>query len=464
MSVREGSVTTSVRVVSAVVVTLALSLAAREIGRTAAGANWPSFRGTMAAGVADGHTLPSDWSVPAARNIRWTAAVPGLGHSSPVVWGNRLFVSTAISGVEKPELKVGLYGDIGSVNDTSEHRWLIYALDAASGKLIWEKTVNTGVPKIKRHPKATHANSTLATDGRYLVAFFGSEGLYAFDLDGTLLWKKDLGVLESSFYVVPDAQWEFGSSPVIYQDRVIVQCDVLKGSFIAALNVKDGREIWRTARADVPTWGTPTVHVEAGRAQVIVNGYRHAGAYDVDTGKEIWRLQGGGDIPVPTPVVAHGLVFLTSAHGPMAPLYAIRLTATGDISLKPGETSNPFVAWSYPRDGAYMITPVVYGDYLYNAKNNGVMSCYHARTGERMYQTRLGSGTSGFTASPVAGDGKIYFTSEDGDVFVVKAGPAFELVAKSPVGDVCMATPAVSQGVIYFRTKSQVVAIATPSR
>jgi outer membrane protein assembly factor BamB len=241
---------------------------------------------------------------------------------------------------------------------------------------------------------------------------------------------------------------------------VLVQCDVLKGSFVAALSLEDGREIWRTNRDDVPTWGTPTVHVVGGRTQVIVNGYKHAGAYDLETGKEIWRLQGGGDIPVPTPVVAHGLVFLTSAHGPLAPLYAIRLEATGDISLKPGETSNQFVAWSYPRDGAYMITPVVYGDYVYSAKNNGVLNCYKARTGERMYQARLGGGTSGFTASPVAGDGKIYFASEDGDVFVVKAGPAFELIATNAMNDVSMASAAISKGVIYFRTKTQVVAIA----
>jgi outer membrane protein assembly factor BamB len=259
--------------------------------------------------------------------------------------------------------------------------------------------------------------------------------------------------------MAPDAQWGFASSPVIHGDRVIVQCDVLGGSFIAAFNLEDGREIWRTPRGDVPTWSTPTVHVVGGRAQAIVNGYKHAGAYDLETGKEVWRLGGGGDIPVPTPVVAHDLVFLTSAHGPMAPLYAIRLHATGDISLKPGETSNASVAWSYPRDGAYMITPVVYGDYVYSAKNNGVLSCYNARTGERMYQARLGGGTGGFTASPVAGDGKIYFASEDGEVFVVKAGPVFELLATNPMDDVCMASPALSRGVVYFRTKTQVVAV-----
>jgi len=425
-----------------------------------AGQNWPSFRGEAAAGVAEGFPLPSAWSVPASKNIRWKTPVPGLGHSSPVLWGGRLFVTTAVSGVGDPELKVGLYGDIGSVNDSSVHRWVVYALDAASGKVIWEKTVRTGVPAVKRHPKSTHANATLATDGRHLVAFFGSEGLYCFDLDGRLLWQKDLGVLDSAFFMVPDAQWEFASSPVIYQDKVLVQCDVLKGSFLAAFSVRDGREIWRTARQDVPTWGTPTVHVAGGRAQMIVNGYKQAGAYDVETGREIWRLQGGGDIPVPTPVVGHGLVFLTSAHGPVAPVYAVRLEATGDVSLKPGESSNASVAWSYSRDGAYMSTPLVYGDHLYNIRWNGVLHCYDARTGERLYQTRLGGGTSGFSASPVAGDGKIFFASEDGDIYVVKAGRAFELLATNAMGDICMASPALANGTIYFRTRSQVVAVA----
>ncbi len=425
---------------------------------------WTSFRGANASGVSDGQPLPVEWNVPGGRNIRWKTPIPGLGHSSPVVWGNRLFVSTAISGASNPELKVGLYGDIASVNDGSHHRWLVYAIDTASGKILWEKTVHSGVPKVKRHPKSTHANSTLATDGRRLVAMFGSEGLYCFDLEGKILWQKDLGVLDSAYYQVPDAQWAFGSSPVIYQDRVLVQCDVLKGSFLLALNIADGSEVWRTPRQDVPTWGTPTVRADAARAQVIVNGYKHAGAYDLATGKEIWRLTGGGDIPVPTPVVAHGLVFLTSAHGPLAPIYAIRLNASGDISLKDGETSNQFVAWSYPRDGAYLITPVVYGDYIYVTKPNGVTSCYDARTGKRQYQARLGGGTSGFTASPVAGDGKVYFASEDGDVFVVKAGPVFELLATNSMGAVCMASPAISHGVMYYRTQSHVVAIAATAR
>jgi outer membrane protein assembly factor BamB len=435
-----------------------VSPAADEKGT--AGTNWPSFRGTNAAGIAEGYPLPTTWDATTSGNIQWKTPIPGLGHSSPVIWGNRLFVSTAISGLEKSQLKVGLYGDIGSVQDDTSHRWIVYCLDKQSGRIVWERTVNTGVPRVKRHPKSTHANSTLATDGRHVVAFFGSEGLYCFDVDGKLLWKKDLGLLNSGFYVAPLAQWEFGSSPLIYQDRVLIQCDVLNGSFVAALNLHDGNEIWRTPRDDVPTWGTPAVHEDGRIAQMIVNGYKHTGGYDVTTGKELWRLSGGGDIPVPTPVVARGMVFITNAHGKMAPIYAIRLNATGDISLKENETSNQFVAWSSARDGAYMITPLIYGDHFYSCKNNGVLSCYEADSGNKIYQERLGTGTSGFSASPVAGDGKIYFTGEDGDIYVVKSGPRFEILAKNSMGEVCMASPALSGGTIYFRTQSHVIAVS----
>ncbi len=442
--------------ISLFVVLAGLSLPA---GAQAPAPAWPSFRGANAAGVADAAALPTEWDVPSGRHILWQTPIPGLGHSSPIVWGTRLFVSTAISGAGKPEMKVGLYGDIGSVSDTSTHRWLVYALDTSTGRIAWEKTVVTAVPKVKRHPKATHANTTLATDGRHLVAFFGSEGLYCFDLDGTLLWQKDLGVLNAAFFAVPDAQWEFASSPIIHNDRVLVQCDVLNGSFVAAFSLKDGRELWRTPRRDVPAWSTPTVTVVNGRTQMLVNGYKHAGAYDVDTGKEIWRLSGGGDIPTPTPVVAHGLVFLTSAHGPVAPVYAIRTDATGDVSLKAGESSNSGVAWSYNRDGAYMATPVVYGDLLYNCRTNGALHVYQARTGERAYQARLGGGMTGFSASPVAGDGKVYFPSEDGDVYVVKAGPAFTLLARNAMGAPLMASPAIVGGVMYFRTTTHIIAV-----
>ncbi|MEO6222297.1 MAG: PQQ-binding-like beta-propeller repeat protein, partial [Vicinamibacterales bacterium] len=296
--------------------------------------------------------------------------------------------------------------------------------------------------------------------GTHIVAMLGSEGLFAFDMKGKQLWKVDLGPLDSGFYMVPAAQWEFGSSPIIHDGKVIIQADVQKGSFLGAFDVKTGKELWRTARQDVPTWSTPTIHQVGGRTQVLVNGWRHLGAYDFATGEEIWRLKSvGGDIPVPTPIVGNGMVYLTSAHGAGAPVFAIRDTAKGDITLEPGATANAHIAWSSPRDGAYMISPVLYQGLLYVSKNNGVFAVFDAVTGEKVYQERLGDGTTGFTASLVAADGKVYFTSEDGDVFVVKAGRTYELLSKSPLGDYAMATPAIADGTLYFRTGSAVIAV-----
>jgi len=421
--------------------------------------HWPTFRGPNASGIAEGFATPTKWNVPAGENVKWKTPIPGLAHSSPVIWGNQLFITTAISGQTNATLRVGLYGDIKSVEDDTSHKWMIYCLDKRTGKILWEQVAYTGVPKIKRHPKSTHASSTPATDGKRVVAMFGSEGLFCYDMKGKLLWKKDLGVLDSGFYMVPAAQWGFGSSPIIFEDKVFLQCDVQKGSFVAAFSLKDGKEIWRTSREDVPTWSSPTVYRSGDRKLLLLNGYKHIGGYDAATGKEVWRLKGGGDIPVPTPIVAHDLVFITNAHGRMAPIYAIRLDATGDISLGENATSNQYVAWSLPRDGAYMITPLVYGDYLYCSKENGVLNCLEAKTGTRVYQERMGDGKSGFTASPVAAAGKLYYSSEDGDIYVIKAGPKFELLAKNQMGEICMATPAISEGTLYFRTQGHVVAI-----
>ena len=424
-----------------------------------AGLDWPQFRGIGATGVAEGFSLPTTWNAADGTNILWKTPIPGLGLSSPIVWKNDVFISTAISGQTDAGLKVGLYGNIASVTDDTAHEWRVYALDKQTGKVRWQQTAYKGVPKIKRHTKSTHANSTLATDGERIIAFFGSEGLYAYDMRGTLLWKKDLGVLDAGYFMVPEAQWETGSSPVLHDGMVIVQADVQRGSFLALFDAKDGRELWRVARNDVPTWSTPTIHRVNGQTQILVNGMRHVGAYDFKTGQEIWKLSGGGDIPVPTPVVSEGLIYITNAHGPASPVYAIKETATGDISLKPGTASNEHVAWSAARSGGYMCTPLVYRGLVYIVRYNGVLNVFDAATGEKKYEARLAGATSAFSSSPVANDGKVYIASEDGQVFVLAAGPKYEVVAMNEMSTPVLATPALSEGRLILRTQDQIMAI-----
>jgi outer membrane protein assembly factor BamB len=423
------------------------------------GVDWPQFRGIDASGVAEGFPLPVTWNVESGQGVRWKTTVPGLAHSSPVVWRDMVCVTTAVAQNKEEALKVGLYGDIAPVDDATPLSWEVHCFDKKSGAKRWSAVSHKGVPRIKRHPKSTHANPTLATDGRHLVAMFGSEGLYTYDMSGKLLWKKDLGVLESAFFMAPEAQWGFASSPVIREGMVLVQADVLKGSFLAAFDVTSGKETWRTPRSDYPTWSTPAVHTSAGRSQVIVNGFKHVGGYDLRTGKELWRMKGGGDIPVPTPILHRDLVFITNAHGPAAPIFAVRASASGDISLAPNVDTGAHVAWSQQREGAYMQTPIIYGDLLYVCRDNGVLGVYEAATGKRLYQQRIGAGRSGFSASAVAGDGKVYYTSEDGSVFVIKAGNTFEQLAENPLGETAMATPAISEGTMFLRTRTRLVAI-----
>jgi outer membrane protein assembly factor BamB len=423
------------------------------------GVDWPQFRGIKAEGIAEGFSLPATWNAANGENVVWKTPIPGLGLSSPIVWGDDIFVSTAISGKTDAGLKVGLYGDIASVADDTVHEWRVYAIDKKTGKVKWQQTTYKGVPKVKRHTKNSHANSTLATDGTRIIAFFGSEGLHAYDMKGKLLWSKDLGVLEAAFYMVPAAQWETGSSPVLHDGMVIVQADMVKGSFLAMFDAKDGREVWRVARTDVPTWSTPTIHAVNGQTQILVNGMRHVGAYDFKTGKEVWKLSGAGDIPVPTPVVSDGLVYITSAHGPSSPVYAIKETASGDVSLPAGATSNDHVAWMAPRSGGYMCTPLVYRGLVYIVRYNGVLNVFDAKTGEKKYESRLGGATSAFTASPVANDGRVFIASEDGQIFVLAAGPKYEQIAMNEMSAPVLATPAISDGRLLLRTQTELMSI-----
>jgi outer membrane protein assembly factor BamB len=420
--------------------------------------NWPSFRGPHASGIADGQYPPVTWDADKGLNIRWKTPIPGLGHSCPVIWGDHVYVSTAVSADGKAEFRPGLYGDVASVKESAEQSWRIYCVDKHSGKVLWERTACKGVPKIKRHPKASHANPTPATDGDHVVVSFGSEGLYCYSRDGKPLWQKNLGVLDSGWFYDADYQWGFGSSPIIHENLVMVQCDVGKDSFLAAYQVKDGKEVWRTPREEIPSWGTPTIIEGPNRVELVTNATKFARGYDPRTGKELWRLGRHAEITVPTPFLGDGLIFITSGYRPVQPIYAVRPGATGDISLKAGKTANDAVAWSTDRGGPYMPTPIVYRNHLYVCSNAGIVTCYEAKTGKQVYKERLG-GRGGFTASPVAADGRIYFTSEESGVRVVEAGPKFKLLAVNLLGDPCMATPAISDGMIFIRTQHYVLSI-----
>lgn len=425
------------------------------------GVDWPSFRGERARGVADGFPTPSEFSIPEGKNILWKAPIPGLGLSSPVVWGDRVYLTTAVSASGNHSLRVGLYGDIDSVPDSASHSWWVIALDKKTGKVIWQTKAAEGEPKTTRHTKASQANSSIAVDGKRLIAQFGSEGLYAFDMEGKQLWKKDFGVLHSGYFAYPESSWGFASSPILYQDKLVIQADVLKGSFLAVFDAQSGKELWKVERDDVPTWSTPTIIDDGKTVQVAVNGFKHVGGYDFKTGEKLWWTKGGGDVPVPTPIEANGLIFFSSAHGPASPVLAIKTSARGDINMPEGQTQSDHVAWSFRKGGSYMQTPLVYGDLLYVCKDAGILTTYRVSTGEQVYQQRLASGgQTGFTASGVAADGKLYYTAETGEVFIVKAGPTYEAAGKGDLGEPSLASPAVSEGVLYFRGKDHLVAVA----
>jgi outer membrane protein assembly factor BamB len=420
--------------------------------------NWPSFRGPNASGVAEGQPTPLKWDVASGDNVLWKTPVPGMAVSSPVVWGDRVFVSTAVSGDPNAGIRTGLYGDVKPSNDVSMHSWRLLALDKRTGKVLWDRVAHEGVPKTKRHPKSSQASATPVTDGRHVVVSFGSEGLYAYDFDGKLLWTRDLGTLNAGWFYDPDYEWGIASSPIIWKNSVIVQCDIQKNSYIAAFDVATGSPQWRTAREEIPSWSTPTVYERDGRTELVTQATGFTRGYDPATGKELWRLSGNSEIAIPTPIVGPNLIIVTNGYTPIQPIYAIKPGATGDITLKKDQTSSESVAWSTPRGGPYIPTPVIYGDHLYVLAITGVLTSYDVRTGQRIYQQRVGMGGS-FSASPVAADGKLYISSEDGDVYVVKAGPQYELQASNSIGEVLMASPAISDGTLFFRGLRNVFAI-----
>jgi outer membrane protein assembly factor BamB len=421
-------------------------------GAVAAPLNWPSFRGPDGTGVADGQQPPIVWNAKTGDHICWKTPIPGLGHSCPVVWGNRIFVTTAISsGEPNPKIRIGNYGAVDSVKDDSKHTWQVLCLDRDSGQVLWTRTAYEGVPKIKRHLKGSQANCTPATDGRHVVACFGSEGLYCYDFAGKLLWKRDLSTLDSSFAIDQEYEWGFGNSPVIYEGLAILQCDLSRDSFIAAFNLDDGSKVWSTPRDEIPSWSSPVVWHNSQRDEIVTNAAQYARGYDPKTGAELWRLAKKSEVTIPAPVCGKDLLFITSGNRPIQPIFAIKPGAAGDISLKEDESTNSHILWSKMRGGPYMPTPILYGAYFYTCSNSGIVTCYEANTGKEVYKERMGSGS--YTSSPVASDGRLYFTSEQGETRVVKAGPVFELLAVNSLDDYVMATAAISNGSLFIRSQ-----------
>lgn len=422
--------------------------------------NWPSFRGQHAEGVADGARLPTEWNLAQSQNVRWKTSIPGMSHASPVVWGNRVFVITAISSDNAVGFDAKDRG-IGLANDAVQHTWQIYCLDRKDGRILWSKTAYEGMPRAKRHNKATQANSTPATDGRYVCAIFGSQGLDCYDMNGKLLWKKDLGVLNPGLWGDANSSWGHSSSPIIYRDLVVVQVDAHSQSFMAAFNLKDGRQAWRVERNEITSWTTPTILESKNRAELIANGGRYIRSYDPLTGKELWRFSDNEtQVKMQAPLVAHGLIYITGGYPAGRPMYAFHPGATGDISLKAGEETNQHLAWRTAKGSPYTPTPLIYQDLLYTCADNGVFSAYEAKTGALVYQERL---PTSFSASPIASDGRIYLASQDGDVLVVRAGRKFELLATNGMGQPLMATPAVGGDALIIRTRDFVYAIGAKS-
>ena len=338
---------------------------------------------------------------------------------------------------------------------------MIFAVDKGTGAIVWERVAFEGEPIDKRHIKSTYASATPATDGRVVVAWFGSQGVHAYDVDGHFLWKVDLGRINLGAYDIPTYEWGPASSPIIWNGLVILQCDTQADSFIVALDAATGKTVWKTDRDELPSWGTPNVATTSAGPVLVTNASNYIRAYDPRTGKELWRLGGSSKITAPTPVFGEDLVVVASGRAPERPIFVVRPGAHGDLTLVSGQTKSDAIAWSRTGRGPYMPTPLIYQGLLYVLANHGVFDAYNLKSGEEVYRQRLDPVGSGFSASPVAADGKIYLSSEDGEMLVVTAGSSFKQVATNSMGELMMATPALSDGVMYVRTAQSLSAIGT---
>ena len=437
---------------------LGMALAVTGLGflmEKAAAGNWPQWRGPDGSGISNEKNLPSEWSP--TKNIKWKTSIEGRSHSSPIVWGNRVFLTTAVEGVVVPGAKAVkhtvedgkefLHPD--SVGADKKHTFKVISIDRDSGKIVWEATAWEGTPYDNRHRKSSYAASTPATDGKLVYAFFGTEGLYAYDFKGKLAWKADLGKLGT-------VGMGTGTSPILFNDLVIVQCDEENGeaSFIAALDKKTGKEAWRTPRKVQVSWATPLLVRTSTRAELITSGTEAIVAYDPATGKELWRHKGVESNAIPSPVANNDMVFLVAGF-PAKIAMAIKLGQSGDL------TGSPNVAWTYAKGTAYVPSPILYGEYLYLTTDRGILTAIDAKTGEVKYEGGRIPIPATFTASPVAFEGKILMTSEDGDTFIVKAGPKHEILGTNSVGEPVYASPAIADGRIFIRGEKNLYCIGT---
>lgn len=407
-------------------------------------AHWPQFRGPHADGLAVGTTLPETWS--ATENVVWKAELPGWGWSSPIIWGDKIFVTSAVSQQAREKLVVGGYPG-GRVLPTDEHRWVTYCLDFETGKILWEREAHRGVPPEERHPKNSYANATPVTDGERVYAYFGNIGLFCYTLDGEPVWQQRWG----SFPI--RGGWGQGISPVLHQDRIYLLNDNEQQSFLLALDKHTGRQIWRVERQERSNWATPYVWENTQRTEIVTVGTGKVRSYDLD-GNLLWELAGTSGLVSQTPVAQHGLLYVGAGYH-YGPLYAIRPGAAGDISLAEGQTSNPWIVWSQPRGSSIHPGYLISDRRLYVLFDAGLLTCSHAETGETIYpRQRLNTGGGRFYASPWAYNGKLFLLNEDGTTWVVEDGPEFKVIRKNSLGDYTWATPAIASGSLFIRTYS----------
>ena len=427
---------------------LILALCA-SLPAAAAVENWPQWRGPGGQGVSVDTDVPTEWAPD--KNVLWKAELPGTGMSSPIVWGDRIYLTAVIEGDVVPGQRAvkhrqgqeqdWIHPD--SVAADKKHTFKVVALDAKSGKILWDRTAYEGTVFDARHRRSSFAGPTPVTDGSMVYAYFGPEGLYAYDAAGTLAWKV----------VTPFATLGLGTgtSPVLFENLVIIQRDEDNGdhSALVAYDKKTGKEVWNTKRTVEITWSTPVLVQGGGRTELVTNGNELIIAYDPATGKELWRTTGVQSNAIHTPLVGHGLVILTAGY-----------PAKKVIALRPGPVPDgQRVAWEYSRGTGYVISNIVYGDYLYLFTDNGIVTCLDPKTGAVKYEGGRIPVPARFMGSPVAFAGLVAMTSEAGDTFMLKAGPTHEIVGKNSVDEAVYSSPAIANGRIYIRTDKHLFAI-----